>query len=314
MTHVCPFSSSARTASVTAPDISTPLSRMKRALPSVTTRPPRSSQRAPRPAAASNDSTARKPSFPPTASRPARAIALPTGCSLEASAEAARYSNLFASIVVWSNATTLVTAGAPSVIVPVLSKMTCDAACAVSSGSPPLMSTPKRAPRPVPTITAVGVARPSAHGHAMTSTVMANRKENRNVPSLSVHAVGTAPAFAAANHAIHVAVAVATTNGTNLDETASAYAWMGAFDVCASSMSRTTLANMESAPTSVATISGDPPLVLTVPPMTKSPTRFETGIDSPVKALSSAETFAPNKTRPSAGNRAPGATRSTSPR
>ena len=123
-----------------------------------------------------------------------------------------------------SNATTLVTAGFPSVIVPVLSKMTWVAACAVSSGSPPLMSTPWRAPRPVPTITAVGVASPSAHGHAITSVVIANRNENRNVPSLALHASGTAPALAAANHAIQVAVAVATTKGTNAAETRSAYA------------------------------------------------------------------------------------------
>ena len=32
------------------------------------------------------------------------------------------------------------------------------------------MITPRWAPRPVPTITASGVARPSAHGHEMIST------------------------------------------------------------------------------------------------------------------------------------------------
>lgn len=79
-------------------------------------------------------------------------------------------------------------------------------------------------------------------------------------------------------------------------------------------MSRTTFASMESAPTSVANTKGDDPPTLTVPPITKSPGRFTTGIDSPVSALSSASAPAPVTTRPSAGNRAPGATRSTSPR
>ena len=44
---------------------------------------------------------------------------------------------------------------------------------AVSSGSPPLIKMPLTAPTPVPTITAVGVARPSAHGQAIHSTEMA---------------------------------------------------------------------------------------------------------------------------------------------
>ena len=44
----------------------------------------------------------------------------------------------------------------------------------VSSGSPPLMSIPLIAPTPVPTMTAVGVAKPRAHGHAILRTVMAN--------------------------------------------------------------------------------------------------------------------------------------------
>ena len=74
-------------------------------------------------------------------------------------------------------------------------------------------------------------------------------------------------------------------------------------------MSRTTFASMESAPTSVANTKGDDPPTLTVPPITKSPERFTTGIDSPVSALSSARSPAPDTTRPSAGNRAPGATR-----
>ena len=41
-----------------------------------------------------------------------------------------------------------------------------------SNGSPPFMRIPLRAPTPVPTITAVGVARPRAQGQAITSTEM----------------------------------------------------------------------------------------------------------------------------------------------
>ena len=39
--------------------------------------------------------------------------------------------------------------------------------------SPPRMSNPRRAPAAVPTSTAVGVARPSAQGQAVTSTLQA---------------------------------------------------------------------------------------------------------------------------------------------
>ena len=44
------------------------------------------------------------------------------------------------------------------------------------------MSTPLAAPIPVPTITAVGVARPRAQGQAITSVVMRNRSANRKRP------------------------------------------------------------------------------------------------------------------------------------
>ena len=63
-----------------------------------------------------------------------------------------------------------VTTGLPSVSVPVLSSTTGLSLCAVSSASPPVMRMPFSAPLPVPTMMAVGVARPSAQGQAMTST------------------------------------------------------------------------------------------------------------------------------------------------
>ena len=65
--------------------------------------------------------------------------------------------------------TTASTTGRPSVSVPVLSRTTAVTRCAVSSASPPRMRMPASAPRPVPTMIAVGVARPIAHGQAMTS-------------------------------------------------------------------------------------------------------------------------------------------------
>ena len=59
---------------------------------------------------------------------------------------------------------------------------------------------PSDAPTPVPTITAVGVASPRAHGHAMTTTLIENSSANRNTvwPSGS-HEVGYSPA-APAHH------------------------------------------------------------------------------------------------------------------
>ena len=65
------------------------------------------------------------------------------------------------------------TVGRPTVRVPVLSKTTAVTSAARWSASPPLISSPASAPRPVATITAVGTARPIAHGQAMISTATA---------------------------------------------------------------------------------------------------------------------------------------------
>ena len=61
-----------------------------------------------------------------------------------------------------------------------------------------LMRMPYLAATPVPTITAVGVARPSAHGHAMTKTVAPKSRAKRPalLPS-GIHCAGTAPERAA---------------------------------------------------------------------------------------------------------------------
>ena len=70
-------------------------------------------------------------------------------------------------------ATTAASRGLPSVSVPVLSTTSVSTFSSISSASAFLMSTPAVAPRPVPTMIDIGVASPSAHGHAMISTATA---------------------------------------------------------------------------------------------------------------------------------------------
>ena len=66
--------------------------------------------------------------------------------------------------------------GTPSVRVPVLSKTTVSMVPACSRYSADFIKIPFSAPFPVPTIMAVGVARPRAHGQAMTSVETADNK------------------------------------------------------------------------------------------------------------------------------------------
>ena len=68
-------------------------------------------------------------------------------------------------------AITSVRAGLPQVIVPVLSSTIVSRRRAACSASPPRKRMPCSAPLPIPTVSDVGVARPSAHGQAMISTV-----------------------------------------------------------------------------------------------------------------------------------------------
>lgn len=58
--------------------------------------------------------------------------------------------------------------------------------CAISRGFPPLMRIPFCAATPVPTITAVGVAKPKEQGHAMLSTVIEVWNANRSISSAFV--------------------------------------------------------------------------------------------------------------------------------
>ena len=64
--------------------------------------------------------------------------------------------------------------GAPSVIVPVLSKIMVVIVDAVCRASPLRISTPDSAALPTPTITDMGVANPNAHGQAMIKIVIAD--------------------------------------------------------------------------------------------------------------------------------------------
>ncbi len=94
---------------------------------------------------------------------------------------------------------------------------------------------PRSAPMPEPTISAVGVARPSAHGQAMTSTAMAAR-----IASTGVAASGftqgrkVAPqssigrrASGNSAQATRLARAMASTAGTKRPVMRSANSWIG---------------------------------------------------------------------------------------
>ena len=101
----------------------------------------------------------------------ARTIASASGCSLARSTLAARRS-MSASAKPCAG-TIAVTAGRPSVSVPVLSTTSVSTFSMRSSASAFLMRTPACAPRPTPTMIDIGVASPSAHGQAMISTATA---------------------------------------------------------------------------------------------------------------------------------------------
>ena len=188
--------------------------------------------------------------------------------------------------------------GFPSVIVPVLSRTTVFTECAVSRASALLISIPLLAPRPVPTIIAVGVARPSAHGHDTTRTdtaiVSANSKD---APTMS--------------HIIAADSAITITTGTNTPATLSASFAIGALELVASSTRRMMLASAVSSPTFVACILKYP-LLFMVAPITLSLICLSTGMLSPVIADSSIEAC-PSMITPSTGTLSPAFTIRTSP-
>ena len=135
------------------------------------------------------------------------------------------------------------------------------------------MMMPSWAPRPVPTMIAVGVASPRAHGQAMISTATAAV----NADAADSPTPSQKP---------RVATARAMTIGTNTAEMRSASRCTGALPVCASSTRRAIWASLVSAPTRVARTTSRPP-ALTVAPMTASPGATSTGTGSPVSSEAS---------------------------
>ena len=185
----------------------------------------------------------------------------------------------------------------PVVRVPVLSSTTVSIWRVDSRTSGPRTSTPIVAPRPVPTSSAVGVASPSAQGHAMTSTATAAVKP-------CCHPVVSPQPSS-------VSSAMTRTTGTNTAETRSASRCTGALPLCAAVTSAVMRASAVSLPTRVARSTSSPSCT-TVPPETESPGPTSTGTDSPVSMLASIADE-PSTTSPSVAMRSPGRTTTRSP-
>ena len=143
-----------------------------------------------------------------------------------------------------------------------------------SKGSPHLIRIPFCAHLPVPTIKAVGVAKPSAHGQAITITAEKYNKE----------AVNQAPTTK--NQIANTINAMMMTVGTNTAAILSANHWIGALDPCASWISLIICASAVSFPILVVSISKLHNLFI-VPPNTFAPIIFSTGMLSPVNIDSS---------------------------
>ena len=150
----------------------------------------------PWPGIATNLSILYKPKF---FFSPSLTIASPRGCSEPFSALAAIFKS--SSLLISPSVIISVTTGFPSVIVPVLSNTIVFILWVDSNASPPFISIPFSAPFPVPTIIAVGVASPNAHGQAITRTAINILRAN----SIS---------FPDINQAIDTITAIANTIGT----------------------------------------------------------------------------------------------------
>ena len=223
-------------------------------------------------------------------------MARPIGCSDADSSAAARRRTSAGDSP--SAATTSWTVISPVVTVPVLSSRMVSTRRVDSRTSGPLIRMPSWAPRPVPTMSAVGVASPSAHGHAMIRTATA-----------AVKAAVTPPP--APSQKPSVATARPITIGTKTPEIRSARRCTSALPFCASSTSRAICASWVSAPMRVARTSSRPP-ALTVAPTTVSPGRTSTGTGSPV-SIEASIADVPSTTSPSVATFSPGRTTNVSP-
>ena len=186
----------------------------------------------------------------------------------------------------------------PVVTVPVLSKTTTPTDREDSRARYPLMNTPSRAPRPQAITSAAGVARPSAHGHAMISTDSA---------ALTARPAGSP----ASSQPARVRPEQPRMAGTNTPQIRSAVRCAADFWDWARSTIASSRASRVSAPARVTpTISR--PVSATIPAVTSSPSAASPGTDSPVIALRSMAA-SPNATTPSAAMVSPGRTTSMSP-
>ena len=214
----------------------------------------------------------------------APAMAAAIGCSERDSSEAAISNARFESTPLV--AVTAARAIRPSVMVPVLSRTTWLMRRVDSRASPLRIRTPSWAPRPVPTMIAVGVASPSAHGQAMTKTATAALIPSEAGPPKT-------------SQLASVTAAATSTIGTKTAEIRSARCCTGAVEFCASSTRRIMRARVVSVPTRVASITRDP-CPFNVAPLTTSPTSTSTGTGSPV-SIDSSTVDIPSTTRPSTG-------------
>ena len=189
--------------------------------------------------------------------------------------------------------------GAPVVSVPVLSNTKSVTRGSSSRAAASLTSTPLLAAAPVATMTAVGVASPSAQGHAMTSTLTAW--------SRAVSSVASRPKRQPRN----VNAASVMTTGTNTALTRSASCWAGGLLACARSTIAMIRANVLSSPTWV-TSKVKAPTPFSVPPETEAPGSFRTLRLSPL-SIDSSSHAPPSSTTPSAGTRSCAPTRTWSP-
>ena len=181
----------------------------------------------------------------------------------------------------------------PVVTVPVLSRTIVSTERVDSRTSGPLMRMPSWAPRPVPTMRAVGVARPRAQGQAMISTATAAVKASDRPAPVTIQKIS-------------VARASTRTIGTKIREMRSARRCASALPFCASSTILAICASCVSDPTRVARTTSRPP-ALTVAPTTSSSGPTSTGTDSPVSMeVSTAEV--PCSMTPSVATFSPGRT------
>src|SRR5699024_9788769 len=113
---------------------------------------------------------------------------------------------------------------------------------------------PISAALPEPAIIDVGVAKPSAHGQAITK-----------IEIVGINAERKSPGVTAKYQIRNVTIAITTTIGTNTPEIRSAKRWISALEPCASSTTFTICANAVSLPTLVALICNEPFLLIVAP-------------------------------------------------